>query len=288
MKQSIYTTLIIVIIVLAAGLLFWLRQPQSNNEVSETNDQAVQPPPQEYDIIVTSPQPGDSVASPLIVAGSARGSWYFEASFPIKLLDQNSQVLATGIAQAQGDWMTENLVPFSATLTFAPPVGGGSGTLIINNDNPSGDPNLLKTFTVPVVFGAINPEDAMTLKIYLGNSQLDPQVLDCNKVFMVERQALKSEAVGQAALNALLAGPTADEKAQGYFSSINQNTKLQSLNIVNGTATADFDSQLELQVGGSCRVTAIRAQITETLKQFPTVQNVVISINGRTEDILQP
>jgi len=35
-------------------------------------------------------------------------------------------------------------------------------------------------------------------------------------------------------------------------------------------------------------VTAIRAQITETLKQFPTVENVVISIDGRTEDILQP
>jgi len=45
---------------------------------------------------------------------------------------------------------------------------------------------------------------------------------------------------------------------------------------------------LQYQVGGSCRVSAIRAQIIETLKQFSTVKNVVISINGRTEDILQP
>ncbi|PIP22172.1 MAG: hypothetical protein COX38_02115, partial [Candidatus Nealsonbacteria bacterium CG23_combo_of_CG06-09_8_20_14_all_39_25] len=48
------------------------------------------------------------------------------------------------------------------------------------------------------------------------------------------------------------------------------------------------DEQLEFQVGGSCKVSAIRAQITQTLKQFPTVDEVVISINGRTEDILQP
>ena len=33
---------------------------------------------------------------------------------------------------------------------------------------------------------------------------------------------------------------------------------------------------------------AIRVQITETLEQFPTVDSVIISIDGRTEDILQP
>jgi V8-like Glu-specific endopeptidase len=36
------------------------------------------------------------------------------------------------------------------------------------------------------------------------------------------------------------------------------------------------------------RVTAVRAQITETLRQFDTVNNVVISVEGRTEDVLQP
>lgn len=50
----------------------------------------------------------------------------------------------------------------------------------------------------------------------------------------------------------------------------------------------DFDERLEFQVGGSCRVAAISAQIRETLKQFPQVKEVIISINGRTEDILQP
>jgi spore germination protein GerM len=79
------------------------------------------------------------------------------------------------------------------------------------------------------------------------------------------------------------------EQAEGFFTSINQGVKLQSLNIrEDGTAFVDFDEQLQAGVGGSCKVSAIRAQITETLKQFPTVKNVIISINGRTEDILQP
>jgi spore germination protein GerM len=60
------------------------------------------------------------------------------------------------------------------------------------------------------------------------------------------------------------------------------------LTIEDGVAKVDFNEQLEYEVSGSCRVSAIRAQITETLKQFPTVKEVIISIDGRTEDILQP
>ena len=54
------------------------------------------------------------------------------------------------------------------------------------------------------------------------------------------------------------------------------------------TLLVDFDPQLEFQVGGSCRVAAISSQIRQTLMQFPTVKSVIISIDGRTEDILQP
>ncbi|MFP3868831.1 MAG: GerMN domain-containing protein [Desulfobacteraceae bacterium] len=53
-------------------------------------------------------------------------------------------------------------------------------------------------------------------------------------------------------------------------------------------ARADFDQTLEYRVAGSCRVQAIRAQIEHTLRQFPTVTEVVISINGKTEEILEP
>ncbi len=85
-----------------------------------------------------------------------------------------------------------------------------------------------------------------------------------------------------------LARPTLKEQGENFFTSINPGVKVQKLAIENGVARVDFDDQLESRVGGSCRVAAIRSQITETLKQFPSVKTVVISINGRTEDILQP
>lgn len=126
-----------------------------------------------------------------------------------------------------------------------------------------------------------------TVKAYFNNSNLDPE-FSCNKVFPVERQIPKTEGVARAALEELLKGPTEAEISQGLNTSINSGVTIQSIIIENGIAKVDFSQQLEEQVGGSCRVAAIRAQITETLKQFPAVQNVEISINGRIEDILQP
>jgi len=130
--------------------------------------------------------------------------------------------------------------------------------------------------------------EKMTVKVFFGNTKLDPQVFDCNKVFEVEREIPKTVAVARAALGELLSGPTENEKADGYITNINPRVKIQSLTIENGIARVDFDEQLEFQVGGSCRVAAISSQIRETLKQFPTVKEVIISIDGRREDILQP
>ena len=127
----------------------------------------------------------------------------------------------------------------------------------------------------------------LKVKVYFNNNKLDPE-FSCNKVFPVEREITKTQAVARAALEELLKGSSEKEKVEGFFTSINPGVKIQSLVIENGTAKVDFDEQLEFRVGGSCRVAAIRAQITQTLKQFPTVNDVIISINGRTEDILQP
>ena len=126
-----------------------------------------------------------------------------------------------------------------------------------------------------------------TIEAYFNNSKLDPE-FSCNKVFPVEREIAKTSAVARAALEELFKGPSDLEKESGFFTSINSGVKIQKLVVKDGVAKVDFDEQLEFQVGGSCRVSAIRAQITKTLKQFPTVDSVIISINGRTEDILQP
>lgn len=103
------------------------------------------------EVQVTEPQENDLVTSPLTVKGIARGNWYFEASFPVKLLDAHGTVLSQAPAQAQSDWMTANFVPFTATLAFSGSTTS-TGTLVLKNDNPSGDPVRDKEVRIPVRF----------------------------------------------------------------------------------------------------------------------------------------
>lgn len=116
------------------------------------------PPTGEYEVLspdvrLKNPHSNAIVTSPLVVSGDARGTWYFEASFPVRLLDGNGKEIARVPAQAQSDWMTENFVPFVATLTFVPPATA-TGTLVLEKDNPSGLPANAGEVRIPVVFAS--------------------------------------------------------------------------------------------------------------------------------------
>jgi hypothetical protein len=237
-------------------------------------------------IEIISPKINEEILSPLKIKGVTNGWNGFEGQVgTVKLFNNNGEQLGqTAILSATTDW-TKPPVSFEATLNFVS-TGAQDGALIFYNENPSGLPQYEKQFVLPVKIGQ-SSAGIITIKAYFNNNKMDPEI-SCNKVFAVERQVPQTAAVARAALNWLLSGPTNAEKDAGFFTSINSGVKIQSLTIENGTAYVDFDEQLEYQMGGSCRVSAIRAQITETLKQFSTVKNVIISINGRTEDILQP
>ena len=100
---------------------------------------------------VTSPQGDEKVKSPLAIAGEVPGNWSFEASFPIILLNSDGEVVAKTTGQVLGDWMTDSLVPFSAKLTWVTPETG-NGTLVLQKDNPSGDPANDDSVSIPVKF----------------------------------------------------------------------------------------------------------------------------------------
>ncbi len=97
------------------------------------------------------PHDRDYITSPLVVRGSARGNWFFEASFPIHLLDGNGKEIAVAVAQAQGEWMTTEYVPFEAILIFESPATE-DGTLILEKDNPSELPEHDDDFRIPIRF----------------------------------------------------------------------------------------------------------------------------------------
>lgn len=80
---------------------------------------------------------GDIVTSPLIITGEAR-LWYFEGTFPVRLVDARGRSIAEGYASADGDWMTEDWVPFTAELSFPNQISGSTGKLLLIKDNPSG------------------------------------------------------------------------------------------------------------------------------------------------------
>jgi hypothetical protein len=122
---------------------------------------------------------------------------------------------------------------------------------------------------------------------YFGNNNLDPEI-SCNKTFAVARLVPKTQSVLKAALEELLKGPASAEAKLGFGSSINSGVAVNSIKISGNTATIDFTKKIEENAAGSCRVSAIRNQITNTARQFSNIKNVIISLDGQTEAILQP
>jgi hypothetical protein len=102
-------------------------------------------------IRIDSPLQNQKISSPITVKGEARGNWYFEASFPIQVLDENGEVLGVSPVQAQGEWMTENFVPFSGEIIFSKPKGK-SGSIIFKKDNPSGLSEFDDFVSIPINF----------------------------------------------------------------------------------------------------------------------------------------
>ena len=102
-------------------------------------------------IRINKPRPNELVSSPLQIKGEARGYWFFEADFPVKILDENGKELGMGIATALSEWMTEDFVAFEATLLFDNPTTD-RGDLILEKDNPSGLPENADELRIPVRF----------------------------------------------------------------------------------------------------------------------------------------
>lgn len=134
-----------------AVLLWWLNphlKPIGQDLINKLFPQFVG---KEGLIKVVNLKPGDLVKSPLLVEGEARGTWFFEASFPIRVLDSNGSQFGVGVAQAQGEWMTENFVPFKAKISFEKS-NTERGTLVLEKDNPSGLPEHADRFEIPIRF----------------------------------------------------------------------------------------------------------------------------------------
>ncbi|OGG87705.1 hypothetical protein A2592_01030 [Candidatus Kaiserbacteria bacterium RIFOXYD1_FULL_42_15] len=137
------------------------RQPKFlGDKISIEGNGNDEPPEREY-IHIYSPSPNQTIQSPLTITGEARGTWFFEASFPIVVTNWDGLIVGQAIAQTKADWMTEDFVPFEATLTFTsdPSAYSQKGTLIFKKDNPSGLPENDDAFEIPINFASVEQPD---------------------------------------------------------------------------------------------------------------------------------
>lgn len=108
--------------------------------------------PETTDIRVNNIEPNQRIDSPLVIKGEARGAWFFEGDFPIALEDKDGVVIAETYGMAEGEWMTEDFVPFTATLEFKRTKIYDEGTLVFKKDNPAGLPENEESLEIPILF----------------------------------------------------------------------------------------------------------------------------------------
>ena len=127
------------------------------NATNDGSDQDEQQNQQSYssekgiDVIVSAPAKDSTVASPLEVSGDVPGSWTFEGNFAVKLLDESGATVTEQPATIRGDWMTEDLVPFSVILIYSKP-DSATGSLVLEKANPSDLPENDDSVTIPIRF----------------------------------------------------------------------------------------------------------------------------------------
>lgn len=105
-------------------------------------------------LILDSLKENNIVSSPLVVTGSVTGQGWtaFEGQTGrVDLLDSSGNLLASSSLSALTNWM-ELPVKFSATLTFIAPKNSANGQLVFYNENPSGQAEKDRIFTLPILF----------------------------------------------------------------------------------------------------------------------------------------
>jgi germination protein M len=121
-----------------------------------------------------------------------------------------------------------------------------------------------KSSAPPPATTTVANEPPIVLRIYL---------LRKGVVAPVARSVPHTEAVARAALEQLLAGPTAAERDAGFDTDVPGAAELRGLTIAGGTATADFAKPF-----GEARKRL--AQVVYTLTQFPSVSRVRVELDG--------
>lgn len=140
---------------------------------------------------------------------------------------------------------------------------------------------LLNVATGSQMFNADARPTKREVRIYLGSWG----ELECEDsiycIFPVSR-TVDSRSPARGAINALIAGPTEEEKGKGLYPPSTEYLSIKSLTISKGTARLSLRTTRKglQRWGGSMAPGRFIAVIEKTLKQFPNVRRVIICLDG--------
>lgn len=138
---------------------------------------------------------------------------------------------------------------------------------------------LLLTACTPVA------DQTMVVTVYFDNEVLNPGAADCGRVYGVHRTVPASADVLGASVRELLAGPTAEESAQGYRSWFSAATAdaLLGTSVVGDTSYVDLAdvSNTIPNASTSCGSAALLAQLGTTAQQAAMTPRVLYAFDGQ-------
>ena len=130
--------------------------------------------------------------------------------------------------------------------------------------------------------GAATNEEKTQFSVYFAKSNADIQ--DCSLVYPLLREVPKTLAVGQASLEELFKGPTVEEKRGGHTSFFSDATKgiLKKIKIIDKVVYVDLIDIRSIipNASSSCGSSQLLAEMTNTLKQFSSVEKAIFAIDG--------
>ena len=226
---------------------------------------AAPPATTERNITITDVQ----VANPLVVSGLART---FENNVVLRARAKDGSVIAEGFTTATGEMGRHSPYRGSLWLTRVP----GDRITVEALEYSAKDGSEINKVRVE------KPFDVEPIEVVLSFPDEN-----CTGVKPYTRRMPKTISMARLLVEALVQGPTKDERTRGAAVAFPEGAAVRSVILRDGTLTVDFNERLQ-NVGGSCRAQMIRAAITGTLSRLPSVKKVVITAGGSENLALQP
>jgi hypothetical protein len=252
----------------------------SSTTSSSTGTAVPETPPEKATIVEEDPAPQVTeqrnititrveVANPLVISGLART---FENNVVLRARGADGSVIVEGFTTATGEMGQHS--PYRGSLWLTRQPGNRITVEALEYSAKDGSETNLARVERPF---NVAPVEAT---LYFADE-------NCTDVKPYTRRIPKSISMARLLVEALVQGPTAEERTNGAAVSFPEGSAVRSVILRNGTLTVDFDERLQ-NVGGSCRAQMIRAAVTETLRKLPAVKSVVITAGGSEKLALQP